>query len=111
MDHHAQQSEFDYQRLEKLTRDSFAPHVDEVFTVQLEDGSQCELRLTEATERKSSSGAPRQDPFSLVFCGARELQLPQRIYNMEHSVLGTLPLFLTPIMPDQTSTYFESIFN
>lgn len=111
MDQHAQQSEFKYERLENLTLESFAPHVEEVFPLQLGDGSQCELRLTEATELKSSSGAPRQDPFSLVFGGARELQLPQGTYNVDHPVLGKLPLFLTPIMPDQTSTYFESIFN
>jgi len=39
----------------------------------------------------------RTDPFSLVFKGSHDLDLEQRIYELEHEDLGSLELFLVPV--------------
>lgn len=97
--------------MESLELDHFAPHVGSVFRVEDGDGGPVELVLIEAQSIRPSPGAPRQDPFTLLFRGPRERYLPQRMYRIAHPELDELTLFLIPRLPDEEGSYFEAIFN
>ena len=45
-------------------------------------------------------------PFSLVFRGGPSPPLPQRIYRVEHELLGAIEIFLVPIAADS----YEAVF-
>ena len=91
----------------------FSPHVGETFRVDVGLEQPIPLTLVEATavnERYFHLEGTRT-PFSLVFAGAPNLRLPQRIYMVEHDALGTFPLFLVPIQPRKDSSRYEAVFN
>ena len=66
-----------------------------------------ELELAEVTERRATA---RQEYFSLIFRGTRELILPQRIYQLEHERLGTGELFLVPVGVTEEAAEYEAAF-
>jgi len=98
-------------REEAFVLSRFSECLNDTFRVQLGVDQHCELELVEAVALKHYPGAPREDPFSLLFRGPKEFNLPQGTYQVEHQKLGKFPLFLVPMMPDQDANYFESIFN
>jgi len=51
------------------------------------------------------------DSFSVVFRGARDRPLHQATYSVDHTSLGTFPLFVVPIYPDADALNYEAIFN
>jgi hypothetical protein len=57
-------------------------------------------------------GAPRAEPFSLVFVGPGQPQLEQRTHALVHSSLGLLEIFLVPIGHDDAGRLrYEAVFN
>lgn len=71
-------------------------------------GDAIELQLAEVTDLGSS---PRHQQFSVVFRSPLTTFLPQRMYGMEHDVLGRLELFIVPIGKDPAGFLYEAIFN
>ncbi len=71
------------------------------------------LELVEADSLPSWPGAPRPEPFSLIFRGTPDCPLDQRIHTLEHPAIGPLALFLVPIGPgtDGCGPYYQAIFN
>lgn len=67
-----------------------------------------ELELGEVTERRATA---RQEYFSLIFRGAREFVLPQRIYRLNHERLGAGELFLVPVGVTEEAAEYEAAFN
>lgn len=67
-----------------------------------------ELELVEATEPNIS---PRQEAFSLIFQGPKDLLLPQKIYQLAHDRLGNGSLFLVPIERTENGIKYEACFN
>jgi len=67
-----------------------------------------ELELVEATEQQIT---PRQEMFSLIFLGPKELLLPQRMYQLAHERLGNGTLFLVPIGQSEEGIRYEAAFN
>ncbi len=49
--------------------------------------------------------------FSLLFRAPVDLPPEQRIYRLEHEVLGQMDIFLVPVKLDENGLYFEAIFN
>jgi hypothetical protein len=97
--------------LESFEVGTFAPRLGETFRVQSADAEWTELTLIEAIAL--GDGAPaeeRRAPFSIVFRGAREPVLPQKIYQVEHVAIGAFELFLVPIGPDQEGMRYEAVF-
>jgi hypothetical protein len=87
------------------------------FPVDLGSAEVIDLELIEAQAigegRRSDSAGIRRQPFSLIFRGPRDPMLTQRIHAIEHPTLGTLAIFLVPIMPegDLTGLRYQAIFN
>ncbi len=89
---------------------NFSPFVGRSFDVLAAQGA-VELELIEAKELRAGVGAPRQDPFSLVFKVERDCELWQGPVTLEHELTGRVDLFLVPIGEDREGRYFEAIFN
>lgn len=89
----------------------FSQCVGECFGVKPSTDRQVMLTLLEATPLVPHRGAPRQDPFSLVFRAARGTALGQGSYTLAHPRLGEMTLFLVPIGPDHEGEALEGVFN
>ena len=90
---------------------TLSPCVGDVFRLQLEGDERVELELMEAKALPAARGAPRQDPFSLVFRGPATYRVRQAMYTLEHDGIGELPVFLVPIGAEEGGTLYEAIFN
>jgi hypothetical protein len=103
--------------LDRLTVSDFIEHLNANFPVDLGSSEVIDLELIEAQTigdgRRSDSAVNSRQPFSLIFRGPRDRMLPQRIHAIEHPTLGTLNIFLVPIMPegDSTGLHYQAIFN
>lgn len=87
---------------------TFAPRVGEMFRAKLDADVDVELELTETNEAK---GANRPDhAFSITFRGPLERPLAQGTYELEHAVLGSLPIFLVPIAQQEGGFLYEAVF-
>ena len=95
--------------LETLEHATFAPLIDQPFTVVVGDQS-TGLELAEATLLGPRRAGAGRDPFSLTFRGAPGLRLPQGIYRLEQSILGTMEIFITQIGDGPQGSRFEAIF-
>ena len=82
---------------ETLTCESFSQFLGGTFTMSLDSGETMELELIEAATYPNRDEVNGRKPFSLVFRGAMESVVPQRIYRLQHESMGTLEIFLVPI--------------
>jgi hypothetical protein len=98
--------------LNGLTAATFSAHRGTSFRVLGTGDDSVELRLTSVDELPRQVGAPRAEPFSLIFIGPRSPQLPQRTYRLKHGVLGELEIFLVPVGYDtEGGVLYEAVFN
>lgn len=94
--------------------DAFEPHEGTVFTVvNVDQEGGHPIELAEVIRVEPQPGAPRQDPFTLVFAGSTEAYLPQGTYVLRHDDLGDVTIFLVPTGPDAESgrMQYEAVFN
>jgi hypothetical protein len=91
----------------------FAGWIGTEFRAGDDGGGAIALELVEAKALTPRPGAPRPEPFSLIFRGPPDRPLDQRIRHLEHDGLGRLDLFLVPIGPesDGRGPYYQAIFN
>ena len=95
--------------LDKLTIDSFAPHVGTSFWLQAGD-RKIELRLTRAAKVMESEAVRlSRTPFSLFFLAP--VLLPQQIYRLTHDAFAEpLDIFLVPVARDASGFTYEAVF-
>jgi hypothetical protein len=83
--------------------------------LRVEDDAQEEslvLRLLEVDRLPSRPGAPRPEPFRVLFGGPPTPVLPQRIHSLHHHDVGAIELFLVALGPGPDGRMrYESIFN
>jgi hypothetical protein len=99
--------------LENLTAEQFQALVGTRFRVVPRRASDVEVELYEVALHEPHDG-PRVQPFSLRFRDGRgpgTPALPQQIFQVEHSTLGTMAIFLVPIGPDAQGMCYEAVFN
>lgn len=81
------------------------------FGTRAGDVSLPDLRLQTVGRFDAPAGAPRSDPFTLVFVGPPPA-IEQRIYTLSHAELGEVDIFLVPIGLDSDgSVRYEAVFN
>jgi len=66
------------------------------------------LELVEVLERDDS---PQMELFALHWLGPITPRLAQQTHRLDHEVLGSVEIFLTPISADQMGTLYEAIFH
>ena len=92
---------------DELTPAFFSPLVGSEFVTEWGP-----LVLDSLVEQAPTPGAPRAQPFSLLFVGPPGGHLPQQIYGLRHSAVGELHIFLVPIGPRSDGRpQFEAVFN
>lgn len=95
--------------LDKLTVESFAPHVGTSFWLRVGD-RKIELRLIRAAKVMESEAARlTRPPFSLFFLAP--VLLPQQIYRLTHDAFAEpLDIFLVPVGRDADGFTHEAVF-
>ena len=98
--------------LDRLTVETFTPHVGETFHLRLSDTERMPVTLigAEASANHGMTGSARA-PFSLLFRPPQGQVPPQRTYRVEHERIGTLEIFLVPITPDAQGPRLEAVFS
>src|SRR3982751_1274627 len=91
-----------------LSHENFLGLLNSTFTVPGPEGTTVELNLEEVSELKSF---PRQETFSVVFRGPREVFLMQATHKFHHDSIGDFDIFIVPIGPDANGFRYESVFN
>src|SRR5262249_10115314 len=96
-----------------LSLATFAALVGRRFQIEIEGADPVDVELVEATGLPAgrAHGAPRREPFSLIFLGPPAPLLPQRIYGFVHEGLGHLEIFIVPIGRDDGGARYQAIFN
>ena len=96
--------------LEDLTADTFSAL--ESLTFELVSGDAVfPLELVESVALSDKATPHGRIPFSLLFRGAPDLRLSQRIHHLRHSELGELDIFLVPVQPDEKGALYEAVFS
>ena len=98
------------------SREEFAAHVGEVFSISPDENAGIDLTLTEVVgvgpkTTQEALDAGRAAPFSAVFRGPPEPLLPQATHRLSHAKLGDFDLFLVPIGPDGDGIGYEAAFS
>ena len=106
--------------LDKLTKESFSPHVGTPFRIQLDPMTWVTADLFEvigqgtpaARASWDASSEPMRERFSIVFRGPLTPALPQRMYRVEHEAIGVIDdLFLVPVGINQDGRFYEAVFS
>ncbi len=107
--------------LDKVTKETFEPFVNQTFALDLDGQGSVPLQLRSVTAHQTHPGYRREVPagatlrqegFTLTFCGPHHPALPQRMYSLEHKVMGKLEMmFLVPVGEDENGRYYEAVFN
>lgn len=79
------------------------------FAVAVDRSDSVSLVLAEVQDKTPPGFDSRQ--FSLIFEGPTNWLLPQRIYVLDHAVLGRFELFLVPIGRRESSVLYEAFFS
>jgi hypothetical protein len=91
-----------------LTHDVFTQHINTKFHVKTNEDANVELELIQVSEL---TVRPRQEEFSLVFCGPSDTFLGQGVHSFRHDQMGQFDLFIVPIQQDELGFHYEAVFN
>ena len=104
--------------MHELTLSLFEPHVGSTFQVMVNGQPALELKLVEAEDLTVAGRwrdpSVRVQPFSLIFHGALSPIAPQSNYDLSHTELGHLQIFLVPLGPDKKTRLnmqYQAVFN
>jgi hypothetical protein len=92
-----------------LTREFFEDRIGEVFTLETQPVVELKLVKVVAWGPKPENGG--REPFRLDFTGPAGLRMPQQIYRMTQSLVGTLELFLVQTGDAKDGSQIEAIFS
>ena len=100
--------------LDKLQFETFTLYLNQSFTLKLPNQETVAVELAEVNKLGASPEANDdwRQAFSLIFMAPADLLLEQNIYDLTHSDMGTLPLFLVPVGPDGKTNLmrYEAVF-
>lgn len=92
--------------LGRLTRESFAENVNTTFELQVSAMNVQQLELKSVSRKTRSK---HHETFDLVFAG-KEKPFGQGTYLVEHSRLGSFPLFVVPIGSGKVGALYQAVF-
>ena len=93
--------------IETFTEATFLEHLNTRFRVFAESADLLDVELVKVT----SLSSPGNVQFSIQFQGPGNVFLPQRIYTLEHEILGRFDLFLVPVGKNSNGFEYEAVFN
>lgn len=107
--HNTQSSPMKHTPLEELTLAGFEAALETTLRVLPDTEAAVDLVLTEATGKHMQGDGGEH--FSIIFKGSPVPLLPQRIYSLEHDIMGRFDLFLVPVGQDETGIQCQAAFN
>jgi len=78
------------------------------FRVVLDGAHSVEVTLTEVADRACRPG---WEAFSLIFTGPEPLAFWDGLFTVEHPELGSSPMYLAALGPDDHGQHYEAVFN
>lgn len=94
--------------LDKLSHSDFQELDDKTFEIDFREAGTATATLEKTAGFALEPGANNRDPFSVFLrCAAPPVQ---STYQVTHSKLGTLDLFLVPIEENDEGVLFEAVF-
>ena len=96
--------------LAEVTREAFEPFLETSFRVLGGDGLAFEAELIEVSPMGETVGPTGRQAFSVVLRGPTTETPEQGMYQLEHSEIGNIDLFLVPIGPDHKGMKYEAVF-
>lgn len=97
--------------LERLTSETFAPHLGDSFELAPPHGDPITVELTSCEADQSWSDPDTRAPFSLIFHSSADVIVPQQICTLRHPTVGDLELFVVPIGPDTRGFRYQVVFS
>ena len=96
--------------IEDLRRESFEPHLQDVFEIDFGNGSVPSTLVDIRSLTPPSEDYEGRQPWSLLFRAPMNMLCDQAMYTVRHAELGELQLFLVPIGPDKEGMQYEAVF-
>ncbi len=96
-------------KMDLLTLEHFAGSVNETFSAALNEG-EVPFVLVEARPLPTKHAVHRA-PFSLLFRNSSAFLFPQQIYQLRHTRLGEVGVFLVPVARERDGFLYQAIFN
>lgn len=99
--------------MKELTINDFERCVDDIFEVNFGGEAPLQLKLINVSPlgRAPAPDEDRRQSFSLLFRNdLTDKYLLQRMYEVAHSQLGALQLFLVPLGPVKEGMEYEAVF-
>jgi hypothetical protein len=94
-----------------LEHTTFSPYVNDLFRAKLPQGDvEIELGEVDLHPGGPMGGSTRQ-PFTLIFLGPKSAMLPEATYALTHADLGTVEIYLIPIISSGERQSYQAIFN
>lgn len=93
--------------LDTLEHGDYAEHLNTKFRVA-EVSEPLDLELINVSDLKTGGS---QEYFSLTFLGNKDKILPQKLYDLEHEILGRGLIFLVPVGESENGIEYEAVFN
>ena len=97
--------------LDKLTSESFSKYLNTPFSISFTEDLPEEAELVEITAHKAGSNQPERKSFSLIFRTTSSHNHEQGTYNIKHSEMPEMFIFLVPIGPEGDGFCYEAVFN
>ncbi len=97
--------------LNTITEKDFSPLVGSRIKVRFSETAAEELTLTQVDLTGQYSPVNRA-PFTLLLTSDdRSKYYPQKIYVLEHPVIGDIPLFMVPLGPDTSGMRYQIVMS
>jgi hypothetical protein len=96
--------------VDDVSLEKFSTLIGDRFAVHSNEAGELAVTLSEASALSDRPSPTGRIPFSILFDGPPEPILPQRIYPLEHPLLGRLELFLVPLQPESGRARYQAIF-
>ncbi len=93
----------------QLNQSIFENHINESFRISQQPDGNIDLMLEKIDAGKSDGGD--DECFSIIFQGPADSCLPQKVYSLKHTKLGTFPLFIVPVAKNENGYRYEAVFN
>ncbi|PYT00796.1 MAG: hypothetical protein DMF63_05680 [Acidobacteria bacterium] len=91
-----------------VDRDNFAEVLGSKFTLKASGEQSVDIELTEVSALKERPG---NSSFSLIFTVPESYRVEQGLFDLEHSTLGAMQLFLVPVGIKKARQELQAIFN
>ena len=102
---------FDASRLDllgRLTSESFSRNLNTSFEIQVWALNTQELELIEVSKKKVHRGI---ESFDLLFRGKKESQFTQGTYMINHTIMGSFPVFVVPVGNAKNGAFYQAVFS